>query len=315
MGFFKSIGKAAGNIAGGIASSAGNIVSGVVGAKTSADNTKDTNKANAAINKQNIDFNREQNEITRQREDTAHQREMADLESAGINPLMTLSGGNGAPTSMGLGAPGQIPMVRNDVGNIISGIGASAMENMKKSKEIEKLQTEVDYARLTMEDRVLLANEQLNQIKITNDETKAKIYNLMTNTEEIKNNMLLQNTQMKLNTAKTNTERIIAAKETAMIALINEQADLTEQQTRTEGFKQSESAGRAMNLIQEAKVNKALAEKLSKEIENFVQKIKMDEINLKYLTAEKVMGLVGKGSQSLRDILVGLGIGGKMLPK
>lgn len=92
MGFLDSL-------AGGV----GGLVGGVTQAVTSYFNTKDTNKTNRQIAEQNLGFQREnldyqkalQQEIF-QREDTAHQREIEDLRAAGINPLATASGGNGA---------------------------------------------------------------------------------------------------------------------------------------------------------------------------------------------------------------------------
>lgn len=315
MGFFRSL-----------AAATGNVVSSITGAKVSENNTKSTNKANMAINKSQLDFTAQQNEIMREREDTAYQRKAADLEAAGINPLMASASGGGSIASAGQSAPSMIGMQTNRVGEIISGAGGAItsdmlnMANIKKSEaEAEKAMSEADFNRLTMADQATLIKSQIDQVEFKNAETKAQTESILLNMDATKTNMLLQKAQTALATANTEESIKNAIKTAVFTDLLYQQIDKTKAEIQTEGYKQSELAGRANNLLQEAKVNKAMAEKLSKEIEEVAQQLKLNEINLKYLPAEKVMNLVGEGSQSLRDILMGLGIGAnaydKVVPK
>lgn len=103
------------------------IASAAISGGISAANNERNIKAQQDANQKNIDM---QNAINAQNQyniEHAHQIEMKDLEAAGLNPVLTATGGSGAPLQT-LQAPATKP-VMSDLSGISSAI-SSAMRDM-----------------------------------------------------------------------------------------------------------------------------------------------------------------------------------------
>lgn len=135
---------------GGIASGIGSMVSGWFGSDTAAKNTqaniamqRETNEMNIAEAQKNRDFQQ-------QMSNTAFQRSSADMQQAGLNPMMMF--GSGGPASTPGGAQGHATAPRSELqspwqglGNatekiVSSAIGAKTFERM--TEEIANLQAQ-----------------------------------------------------------------------------------------------------------------------------------------------------------------------------
>lgn len=115
----------------GLASAFGNVYSNTLNAANTAKINQKNLDLQAAINLDNIEAARLNNVTAVDLANTAHQREVRDLRDAGLNPILSATGGNGAATpslqSPNLDAP---TLDRVDVVNPLSQITSAVGQAM-----------------------------------------------------------------------------------------------------------------------------------------------------------------------------------------
>lgn len=130
----------------GLASAFGNVYSNTLNAANAAKINQKNLDLQAAINLDNIEAARLNNVTAVDLANTAHQREVRDLRDAGLNPILSATGGNGAATpslqSPNLDAPS---LDRVDVVNPLSQIASAVGQAMQfeDQHKLSSLQSQI----------------------------------------------------------------------------------------------------------------------------------------------------------------------------